>query len=205
MNWLVTVRLLLAGVILLSLQFFRENRSQICGVWKNKRNAFQLVIFGVLGMLAVQYTYMASIKHGNAAVATLLQYLAPIMIMVYLVLRKQASATKRDLLCALLSLTGCFFVLTNGSISQLSVPTVSIGWGVYPGWHLPFFTLYAGSLLKQFDPLVIVGWAMFIGGCALCLIHPPWHIELRHMTVEFYLYTIFIIFFGTNDRFFVLY
>ena len=35
-----------------------------------------MILFGLFGMLAVQYTYFASIKEGNAAVATLLQYLA---------------------------------------------------------------------------------------------------------------------------------
>ena len=43
-----------------------------------------MILFGLFGMLAVQYTYFASIKEGNAAVATLLQYLAPIFITVYL-------------------------------------------------------------------------------------------------------------------------
>ncbi len=75
-DWLVTTRLLIAGVLLLAVQWLAKDRSQLFVVWKNKKTALQLVAFGLLGMLAVQYTYMASIKYGNAAVATLLQYLA---------------------------------------------------------------------------------------------------------------------------------
>jgi len=52
-------------------QFFTRDRRQILDIWKNKNMSIKLVVFGLLGMLAVQYTYMASIKHGNAAVATL--------------------------------------------------------------------------------------------------------------------------------------
>ncbi|HZG73012.1 MAG TPA: DMT family transporter [Chondromyces sp.] len=88
------------------------------------RAAVQLIVFGLLGMLAVQYTYLASIKHGNAAVATLLQYLAPVMIIIYLILRKQTVLTRQDLLTVSLALVGCIFLLTDGSISQLSVPTI---------------------------------------------------------------------------------
>lgn len=196
-NWMVTIRLLIAGFLLLTVQFFGKDRSQILGVWKTRRIAIHLVIFGLLGMLAVQYTYMASIKHGNAAVATLLQYLAPVMIIVYLLFRKQTVLTRNDLLTVLLALVGCFFLLTNGSISQLSVPTLAIVWGVLSGIALAFYTLYAVPLLKQYDSLVIVGWAMIIGGIALSFIHPPWQIDFKSLTLEAYSYLVFVIIFGT--------
>ncbi|WP_175640361.1 EamA family transporter [Metabacillus schmidteae] len=200
-DWLVTTRLLIAGFLLLTVQFFRKDRSQILGVWKTKRIAIQLLIFGLFGMLAVQYTYMASIKHGNAAVATLLQYLAPVMIIVYLLFRKQTIFTRNDLLTVSLALVGCFFLLTNGSISQLSVPIPAIVWGVLSGIALAFYTLYAIPLLKQYDSLVIVGWAMIIGGLALSLIHPPWKIALKMLPLESYFYLVFVIVFGTMIAF----
>lgn len=200
-NWLVTTRLLISGILLLAVHFFTKDRSQILGVWKNRKIAFQLIIFGLLGMLAVQYTYMASIKHGNAAVATLLQYLAPAMIIIYLILRKQAVLTRNDVITITLALVGCFFLLTNGSISGLSVPTVAIVWGVLSGVSLAYYTLYAVPLLAQFDSLVIVGWAMIIGGFGLSFIHPPWQMDFTSLTLEPTLYLLFVIIFGTMIAF----
>ncbi|WP_226528800.1 EamA family transporter [Metabacillus niabensis] len=200
-DWLVTTRLLLAGFLLLSIQFFTKERSQVLGVWKTKRIAVQLLIFGILGMLSVQYTYMVSIQHGNAAVATLLQYLAPVMIIIYSIFRKHMVLTRNDLVTVLLALVGCFFLLTNGSISQLSVPTPAIVWGVLSGVALAFYTLYAVPLLKQYDSLVIVGWAMIIGGLSLSFIHPPWQIDLKLLTFEAYFYLVFVIIFGTMIAF----
>lgn len=200
-NWLVTTRLLTAGFLLLTIQYLGKARSQVFGVWKNKKNAFRLITFGIFGMLAVQYTYMASINHGNAAVATLLQYTAPVMIIIYMVLRRQSAFTGKDLLIVSLALSGCFFLLTNGSISSLSVPTLAIFWGLTSGLALAFYTLYAVPLLKEFHSLVIVGWAMIIGGFALSFIHPPWQIDLNTLTVEAYLYLVFVIIFGTMIAF----
>lgn len=196
-NWLVTTRLLLAGVLLLSVQFFIKDRSQIIGVWKNYKTAIHLFIFGLVGMLAVQYTYMVAINLGNAAVATLLQYLAPVMIIIYLVLRKKSVFTRQDLITVSLALVGCFFLLTNGSISQLSVPTGAIIWGILSGVALAFYTLYAVPLLKNYDSIVIVGWAMLIGGTGLSFVHPPWQIKLASFSTEVYLYLFFVIIFGT--------
>ncbi|PGK51720.1 EamA family transporter [Priestia megaterium] len=200
-DWLVATRLLIAGILLLAIQFFSKDRSQIVNVWRTKKAAAQLLIFGLLGMLAVQYTYMASIKHGNAAVATLLQYLAPVIIIIYLILRKKSVLTRNDLLTVILALVGSFFLLTNGSLSQLSVPTPAIVWGILSGVALAFYTLYAVPLLKQYDSLVIVGWAMVIGGFALSFVRPPWEMAFRTFTLETYLYLAFVIVFGTMIAF----
>lgn len=200
-NWLVTTRLLIAGVLLLAAQFFLKDRSQLLAVWKKRTTAAQLIIFGLVGMLAVQYTYMASIQHGNAAVATLLQYLAPVMIIFYLAIRKRLVITRQDVLAVFLALAGCFFLLTNGSVLQLSVPANAIVWGLLSGAALAFYTLYAVPLLKQFDSLVIVGWAMIIGGFGLSFIHPPWQIDAAALTGKAYFYLAFVILFGTMIAF----
>jgi drug/metabolite transporter (DMT)-like permease len=200
-DWLVTVRLLIAGFLLLAVQFFAKDRSQILGVWKKKSSAVQLVIFGLLGMLAVQYTYMASIHHGNAAVATLLQYLAPVMIIVYQIIRRQTVLTRKDVLTISLALAGSLFLLTNGSFSQLSVPAPAVVWGILSGAALAFYTLYAVPLLKEYDSLVIVGWAMVIGGLALSFVHPPWQMDFQGLPQGAYIYLIFVILFGTMIAF----
>ena len=85
-EWLVVIRMLCAGVLLLIMGLLKSDKN-IFKIWSTKENAIKLVLFGLLGMLGMQYTYFAAIKHGNAASATILQYLAPIIITVYLSLR----------------------------------------------------------------------------------------------------------------------
>ncbi|WP_405141532.1 EamA family transporter [Paenibacillus sp. FSL H7-0942] len=200
-NWYVTVRLLIAGLLLLVIQSFTHGRFQIFDVWRNKKTAGQMIIFGLVGMLAVQYTYMASIKHGNSAVATLLQYLSPVMIMIYIALRKQSVLTRNDLACAVLALSGCFLLLTNGSLTQLSVSSLAVIWGLLSGVSAAFYTMYAVQLIKKFDSLVVVGWAMIIGGLGMSFIHPPWKMNFANITFETYGYLIFTILFGTMIAF----
>src|SRR5690554_1903120 len=77
-EWLVSVRLLVAGFLMIMLSLLSNNRHQVFRIWRDKNTVIKLAIFGIFGMLAVQYTYMASINTGNAAVATLLQYQAPV-------------------------------------------------------------------------------------------------------------------------------
>ena len=196
-GWLVSTRLVIAGVLLLAIQAIFKDRSQITRVWKEKATAIRLVIFSLVGMLAVQYTYMASIDIGNAAIATLLQYLAPVMIMVWYVLRRIAPFTKRDFITVSLALVGTFLLLTNGSIAALSVPLPAVIWGILSGVTLAFYTLYAIPLLKHWDSLVIVGWAMLLAGITMSLFHQPWNADFSSWPPSTYGYLFVVIIFGT--------
>ena len=64
-EWLVTIRLLISGAILF---LFIIRSEQKRNIWNFKLNsdANKIILFGLLVMLTVQYTYFASIKEGNA-------------------------------------------------------------------------------------------------------------------------------------------
>lgn len=196
-GWLVSTRLLISGSLLLVTQAIFKDRNQIVDIWRQKFTALRLVIFAIVGMLGAQYTYMSSIKEGNAAVATLLQYLAPVMIIVWVALRGQSKFTKKDAITIILALGGSFFLLSNGSISALAVPMPAIIWGLLSGVTLAFYTLYAIPLLQRFDSLVVVGWAMVVAGISMSFFQPPWDVDISNWTGSTIIYLIIIIIFGT--------
>ena len=74
-KWLVSVRLVLAGLLLLSTVFAKQKKAAFA-VWKNKKDAFRLVMFGLLGMAFCQLTYYMAVEQSNAGTATVLQYTA---------------------------------------------------------------------------------------------------------------------------------
>lgn len=78
-EWLTSVRLLVSGALLLGIAY-RKEKGRIWAVWKDRRDRIPLLLFGIFGMLGVQYTYFAAIEYGNAATATVLQYLGPAII-----------------------------------------------------------------------------------------------------------------------------
>ena len=196
-GWLVSTRLIIAGTLLLLTQAIFKDGKQILEIWQQKYSATRLIIFAIVGMLAVQYTYMASIKEGNAAVATLLQYLAPVMIIVWVVFRGQAKFTRKDAVTIVLALGGSFFLLTNGSLSAFAVPKMAIIWGLLSGVSLAFYTLYAIPLLKHFDSLVVVGWAMVLAGVSMSFVKAPWDVDVSGWTLSTILYLVIVIIFGT--------
>jgi hypothetical protein len=62
---------------LLAISAIKQGRG-ILAIWRT--DAVAIVLFGLIGMMPVQYTYMAAINASNTATATVLQFTAPAMI-----------------------------------------------------------------------------------------------------------------------------
>ena len=131
-GWLVTVRMLLAGVILLMIDAV-QHRGDIWSIWQDRRNIWELLIFAWAGMLIVQYSYFACIAYGNAAAATVLQYLMPAFIVLYTALRRQRLPRPIELLCVLLAIGGTFLLVTHGNPDTLTIPLPALIWGIVSG------------------------------------------------------------------------
>lgn len=86
-NWYVTTKQLISGVFLLTIFKIMNKQRSLFSIFISKYSLLELLIFSIFGMLIVQYSYMASINYGNAAVATLLQYIAPVYIILWYVIR----------------------------------------------------------------------------------------------------------------------
>lgn len=200
-DWFVTARLLISGVVLLITYKFLNPSRSIFIVFNSPSNIFKLLLYSLLGMLFVQYAYMASIGTGNVAVATLLQYIAPVYIIIWYIIRGLETLKRFDILAIIMTLVGTFLLLTNGSISQLTVPPTSLFWGIISGLALAFYTIYAPQLLNQFSSILVVGWAMIISGLAMSFKHPIWKIDISTLSTSTFIYIIFGILLGTTLAF----
>jgi len=165
-NFLI-VRLLLAGIITLSLLFF--SKKNIFGIWKHPRHWIQLIIFGVLGMLGAQYAFIETIHVSNAVTAVLFQFLGPVSITIYVAMKTKKLPTVLQLLAVIAALGGTFFLITNGSVENVVLSKKAIILGLLTTIGFTFYTLHPVSLIKEWGTVVIIGWGMLIGGIALTI------------------------------------
>lgn len=199
-EWLTVVRLLLSGVLLLAFSY-RRDKNHIWKVWQNRRDGLSLTLFSILGMLPLQYSFLAGIQHGNAATATVLQFLGPAIITCYLAIRSKRLPTLKEVSGVSLAILGTFFLVTHGNIHSLSISGWALFWGLSSALALAFYTLQPYRLLLKWGSDIVVGWGMLVGGLALSFIHPPWQIE-GQWSFPTYAGVLFIIIFGTLVAFY---
>jgi drug/metabolite transporter (DMT)-like permease len=173
-GWLVTMRLLFAGTALLAISAARQGR-QVLAVWR--RDALPLLAFGLIGMMPVQYTYMAAISASNSATATVLQFTAPAMVAVWLMLTRRRLPDAREMAAIALAVLGTFLLATHGRIGALSISAVALFWGIASAVAAAFNSLQPAGLLKRHGAAVVAGWGMIVGGVALSLLHAPWKVQ----------------------------
>lgn len=199
-EWLVVVRLLISGILLLWFASLKE-KQKVWGIWKNKQDVVNLLLFSILGLLAVQYTYFAAIESSNAATATILQYLAPVMISCYLAISSKRLPTSKEIIAVVLALLGTFLLVTKGNIQSLSISGWALFWGLSSAVALAFYTLHPKKLLAKWGSTIVIGWGMLIGGISFSFIHPPWVFE-GTWSLHSYFAVAFIVLFGTLIAFY---
>ncbi len=201
-GWLVMVRMTASGILLLlgaSVQFgFRHTFL----IWKSKGDVVGLLAFAVMGLLGVQYSYFASILHGNAAMATLLQYLGPVFISVYLAFRSRRLPGRFDTMAVLLAIVGTACLVTDGHWRGLTVPPVAIVWGLVSAITAAFYTVYPIRLLHRYGSGTVMGWGMLLGGVGMGLKTPPWDFT-GIITLHSVLLVCFVVLFGTLIGFYL--
>lgn len=172
-RWLVAVRMVISGAILLCISAFRHKK-EIFKVWHGKENIIRMAAFTVFGLVLCQYAYFTAIQLSNAGTATVLQYLSPAMILVFLCVKNKKPPLLKETVAIILAIGGTFIIATGGNIGSLSVSTGALIWGVLAGVFLACYSLIPVPLLKIADTPTVLGWGTFIGGVAMLPIFRPW-------------------------------
>lgn len=196
-TFMLTIRLLVAGSLILC--FLMITKKNIFLIWKQPYWWLKLVVFSIFGMLGVQYTFVAAIHASNAVLATLLQFLAPIFVILYVSFSQKMWPPKYQVFGIFGTLMGLFLLLTNGSISNLLVSPVALLWGLGVGLTFAFYTLYPTSVMNEWGVLVVIGWSMLIGGFVLGFTKGFWEFSQYQLLTQMNLNLMLlaIIFFGT--------
>lgn len=172
-DWLVSWRLLIAGGLMVAIALARKGR-QAFAIWREPRDARTLVIFGLLGMSGCQYTYLTAIQHSNAGTATVLQYLGPALIMVYLCIRTRRRPRPIEITVLVLDLVGIFLIATHGSLHSMALTGQALFWGLLSAVFVAVYTLSPVRLFGRYDSFDVVGWGMLLGGVSMMLWKHPW-------------------------------
>lgn len=196
-SFFLTVRLITAGLCILF--FLAITGKQIFLIWTDISWLKQLVVFSVLGMLGVQYTFVAAIEASNASIATLLQFLGPVYIILFLSWKNKIFPPRYQIIGIIGTLIGLFLLLTNANVKVLLISKEALLWGLAVGVAFSIYTVYPARLMKEWGVLLIVGWGMLVGGVVLAGVTQVWKSdEWTHLTVfPINLIVVIIILIGT--------
>ncbi|WP_270631015.1 DMT family transporter [Limosilactobacillus mucosae] len=165
--WLVGLRLLGAGMLLLILAKL-TGRSSTKALFSNRHDVLQLVLFAFFGMGMSQLTYFAAVKYSNAPTATVIQYLAPVIIIGYTALSQKMLPRRIDVVSIIVALVGTFLLVTNGNLNHLALSPQACFWALLAALANAISTMAPGRLFARYGTLNVTAWSMLI--CGICFI-----------------------------------
>ena len=144
-------------------QTFRIKRSEI----------LPLVAYGIIGIAMVQALYFLAISRMHVSIALLIEFTAPVWIVVYLRVIKRRHVPNQMWLALILALTGLALIAQIWDGLTLDGIGVIAGFGA--SFALAFCFLCGESLTEKRDNQSITMWGFFFAGFAWCLVLPIWN------------------------------
>ncbi|USS86874.1 DMT family transporter [Fructilactobacillus cliffordii] len=197
-GWFLSARTTIASLILLVLSAIIY-RGKIFGVFKSWRSIGWLVAYGLFGLAGNMGSFYVAIQQGGsngASMATILQYLAPLFILLGALIFQRQRPSKVDLVVFILALLGVFLAVTKGNLNELSIPMISLVMGIISGITAAGYVVLPKEIGKDNPPFVVLGWGTLIASLAFNLHQPIW-VGVPHLSMGGVLGILGIIFFGT--------
>ena len=174
LEWLLTMRLITAGLLTVLYGWIRQGNA-IFNVFRNWRDILGLVIFGVFGMALCQYTYFRSIVIAGAGIATVLQYLAPSMIIIYLLVRYGKRPSTGEIISVILALAGTICLMGNNGFSFESFRSDVLFWGLLSAVGVAVYSVSPVRLVATYGTIPIVGFGMLLSGLVAAVLFQQPH------------------------------
>ncbi|AEG15462.1 protein of unknown function DUF6 transmembrane [Desulfofundulus kuznetsovii DSM 6115] len=166
----VQMRLFLSFVfLLLYLAFVRRSLILI-----ERKHICYMVIFGTFGVTAVQSTYLLAISQTNVATAIFLQYLAPVLVLGYGLLRRQERLALPNGLALFFSVLGGFLMVKGSPGAGLAVSIPGLAAGLSSAAAFAFYTLYGKKGLATYSPWTLLLYGFAMGSVVFSFYRLPW-------------------------------
>lgn len=174
-EWLLTIRLLTAGILTIIAAAMKLHGG-VFRIFFSLKDTLALCIFGVFGMAMCQYSYFRSISYAGPGIATVLQYLAPVMIILYMLVRYHKRPTPGEQVSVVLATVGTAIIAFHGTLDVSLLNQDVLFWGLLSAFAVAIYSVQPVALLREYGTGPIVGWATIIGGIVSSFVAPPWHI-----------------------------
>jgi drug/metabolite transporter (DMT)-like permease len=167
--------------ILLLLFFFITDRRKFV---IHRSDLWRFGLLGVIGISVTNYTYYFTVKESSVAAAILVQYTAPVWVVLYSVfVIKEDKLDRITIISLVLALVGCYFTITAGSMQSLGLK----GWAIITGPASAFTFAYQivgmKQLLKRYSVWTVLIYVFGFSAVFWLCINTPWQIAAKHYTL----------------------
>jgi len=141
-----------------------------------RRDLLTMVLIGTLGMAASNYFYYLAIQRTNVATAIIVQYTAPVWVLLYMVGRGLQKATLQRIGAVGLGIVGIAFAIDLVHGDALRLDALGVGAAMLAAFSFSYYNIAVHDVLTRYDRWKILLWAVLTASVFWMVVNPPWKI-----------------------------
>jgi drug/metabolite transporter (DMT)-like permease len=147
------------------------------------RDLAYCLVLGTLGVAVSNYFYYVAIQRTNVATAIIVQYTAPVWVLLYVVARRQQKLTAQKVTAVALAVTGIALVidvLGSRSGSALHLDPYGLMAALLASFSFAFYNVGGHGILARHDRWRVLVWTLTAAAVFWLIVNPPWKIVAAH-------------------------
>jgi len=142
------------------------------------RDLVRLFLLGILGVAASNYLYYLAIQRTNVATAIILQYTAPVWVLLYAVARgaQGRRPSSRRIAAVGLAVVGCALAVGFVGSGGFRMDGVGVTAALLAAFSFAFYNVGGHSVLARYDRWKVLLWVLVAASTFWIFVNPPWKI-----------------------------
>ena len=139
----------------------------------------QCLVLGMLGVAASNYFYYVAIQKTSVAIAIIVQYMAPVWVLFYVVARGQQRLSLQKIAAVAVAVTGIALtidILGGKGSSALHLNSYGFFAALLASFSFAFYNVGGHRILARFDRWRVLIWTLTAASAFWLLANPPWKV-----------------------------
>jgi DME family drug/metabolite transporter len=170
-------RVTLSLVVLLPVLLWRRGGAALR---VTRRDLLRFVMLGIFGVAASNYLYYLAIQRTNVATAIILQYTAPVWVLIYTAARAAQLPSLRRVAAVGLAVAGCALAVGFVGSGGLRMDAIGVVAALLAAFSFAFYNVGGHSVLARYDRWKVLLWVLVATSSFWMFVNPLWKIVAAH-------------------------
>ena len=144
------------------------------------RDLVQLFLLGVLGVAVSNYFYYLAIERTNVATAIILQYTAPVWVLLYTLARGAQRPSWRRSAAVGLAVVGCALAVGFVGSGGFRTDKIGVTAALVAAFSFAFYNVGGHKVLARYERWKVLVWVLIGTSIFWLFVNPPWKIVAAH-------------------------
>jgi DME family drug/metabolite transporter len=144
------------------------------------RELMQFFLLGIFGVAVSNYFYYVAIQRTNVATAIILQYTAPVWVLLYTALRGAQRPSARKSMAVALAVAGCALAVGLVGSCHFRMDVVGVTAALLSAFSFALYNVGGHNVLARYDRWKVLMWVLVGTSAFWICVNPPWKIVAAH-------------------------